>query len=107
MDENPTFQIVKINENTDFMSIVAEDRMGNDSVFYQQDLIAFNKQLEKIGDRYCNTTPDQDKYYKETAVVPICIANKRLFYTEDDKAYNILGFLCVDTLDKHMFMMKR
>lgn len=77
MDENPAFQIVKINENTDFMSIVAEDRTGNDSVFYQQDLIAFNKQLEKIGDRYRNTTLDWDKYYKATIVVPIRIANKR------------------------------
>lgn len=103
MDENPSSSVVKINENTDFMEIVAEDRTGNDSVFYHQDLIAYNKKLETIGERYRNTTKDWDKYYKAAIVAPIRIANKRLFYTNDNSAYNLLGFLCADTLDTHSF----
>lgn len=98
---------VKISENTDFMDIVSENRIGNDSAFYQTNLKAYDKMLRKIGQEYHNTTPRWDEYYIGTVVVPIRIANKRLFYTQEEDSYNTLGFLCVDSLSDRAFTVNQ
>lgn len=98
---------VPIRENTDFMSIVADDRNGNDSYFYQQNLKEYDKLLRKTGGGYKNTTEHWDEYYIGTIVVPIRIANSRLFYTVDDDSYCIWGFLCVDSLSKKAFPVEQ
>lgn len=97
---------VKISDNTDFMNIVSEKRRGNDSSFYQGDLKEYAKSLQRIGQKYKNSTDNWDDYYLGTIVVPIRIANKRLFYTSEEESYNILGFLCVDSLSTKAFTEK-
>lgn len=94
---------VKISDNTDFMNIVSEKRRGNDSSFYQGDLKEYAESLKKIGQKYQNSTDNWEDYYLGTIVVPIRIANKRLFYTSEEESYNILGFLCVDSLSTKAF----
>lgn len=97
---------VKISDNTDFMEIVADDRSNNNSVFYQRDLHKYDKELKRFGKRYKNSTENWDEFYIGTAVAPIRIANKRLFYVRDDTSYNILEFLCVDSLSDKVFKEK-
>lgn len=94
---------VKISDNTDFMSIVSENRRGNDSSFYQGNLKEYAESLKKIGQKYQNSTENWEDYYCGTIVVPVRIANKRLFYTVEEESYNILGFLCVDSLSDRAF----
>lgn len=94
---------VKISDNTDFMDIVSEKRRGNDSSFYQGNLKEFAESLKKIGQKYQNSTENWEDYYIGTIVVPIRIANKRLFYTSEEESYNILGFLCADSLSTKAF----
>lgn len=96
---------VKIKDNTDFMSIVAEDRSGNDSSFYQRNLKEFDKQMRAIGKVYKNTTERWEDFYIGTIVVPIRISNRLLFYTPEQDSYNILGFLCVDSMSEDAFPM--
>lgn len=98
---------VRISENTDFMDIVSKDRIGNDSAFYQPDLKEYDAQLRKINKSYQNTTLRWDEYYIGTIVVPIRIANSRLFYTNAEKSYNTLGFLCVDSMSNKAFPLKQ
>ena len=94
---------VKISDNTDFMDIVSDKRRGNDSSFYQGDLKEYAESLKKIGQKYQNSTDNWEDYYRGTIVVPIRIANKRLFYTSEEESYNILGFLCVDSISANAF----
>jgi len=91
---------VKLVDNTDFYDIVmGESRDG----FYQQNLQEYAKKLEEVGKSYRNTTPEYWKYYRGTVVAPIRIARKRLYYTESDENYDVIGFLCVDTLSTDVF----
>lgn len=85
------------------MDIVSEKRRGNDSSFYQGNLKEFAESLKKIGQKYQNSTENWEDYYIGTIVVPIRIANKRLFYTSEEESYNILGFLCADSLSTKAF----
>ena len=101
------FEGVKISENTDFMEIVSEDRIGNDSAFYQPNLKEYDMQLRPINKSYQNTTPRWEEYYIGTIVVPIRIANNKLFYTNAEKSYNTLGFLCVDSMSDKAFSIKQ
>lgn len=93
----------RIKENTDFYDILDENSQNTDSFFYQSDLQQYEKKLEDVGKEYRNTTRNYSKYYKSTIVVPIKIENNLIHYTEDDYGYNIIGFLCVDSLSTNAF----
>lgn len=94
----------KLKDNTDFLDIVDPKRKNNCSYFYQRDLIQYDKALRKIGEKYRNTTENWDKYYRGTIVAPIRIANKYLHYTQKNEYYDIVGFVCVDSLSTWAFL---
>lgn len=94
----------KLKDNTDFLDIVDPKRKNKNSYFYQRDLIQYDKELKKVGEKYRNTTEDWDKYYRGTIVAPIRIANKYLHYTQENEYYDIVGFVCVDSLSTWAFL---
>lgn len=98
-----------LSENTDFRTIVNGDQSCNNDVFYKRNLIKYDRQLNKADPNahYDNTTEHYEQYYIATIVAPIRIANKRLFYKKENTDYDLLGFLCVDTLDGNLFTEKR
>ena len=93
---------VLVSENTDFISIIQNSK-GNGSYFYQGNLVKFEKQLHKSGEKYLNTTENWRKYYIGTIVAPIRAANDILFYRTENEDYCVWGFLCVDSLSKSAF----
>ena len=109
LDEKNAEKPIKVSENTDFRTIVNVDQSYNNDVFYKQNLIKYDKQLSKAdpNSHYDNTTEHYEQYYIATIVAPIRVANKRLFYKSENTDYDLLGFLCVDTLDGHLFTENR
>ena len=109
LDEKNAGKPIKVSENTDFRTIVNGDQIYNNDVFYKQNLIKYDKQLSKAdpNSHYDNTTEHYEQYYIATIVAPIRVANKRLFYKSENADYDLLGFLCVDTLDGHLFTESR
>ena len=105
LDEKNAGKPIKVSENTDFRTIVNGDQSYNNDAFYKQNLIKYDKQLSKADPNahYDNTTEHYDQYYIATIVAPIRVANKRLFYKSENTDYDLLGFLCVDTLDRYLF----
>lgn len=97
---------VLIKENTDFLYIIDPPEFYNKQYFYEQDLKQFDQFLREIGLKYQNTTPNYDKYYRAALVVPIRIAHKRLYFTQQNEIwdYHIIGFLCIDTLSTNAFI---
>jgi len=84
----------KVDRNTDFAEILFEFK----DYFYSGNLPEYEKALNKVGKKYKNTTANWEKYYRATIVVPIRISNE-----ENDKEYQIMGFLCVDTMSTTAF----
>lgn len=104
--DNNNTKPIYVKDNTDFYSILSPNSTNRKSYFYQRNLVQYSEFLEKNGDRYNNSTPDWAKYYKATIVVPISIANKRLFFNSKTYCYNVLGFLCIDSLSTDAFLEK-
>lgn len=95
-----------VKENTDFYSILSPNSTNRKSYFYQRNLIQYAKDAEKNGDSYNNSTKNWERYYKSTIVVPISIANKRLFFNSRKDCYDVIGFLCIDSLSTDAFLEK-
>lgn len=93
---------ISIKKNTDFYDILNKDSPTN-SYFYQTDLLQYAKNLKKVGRTYLNTTENFDKYYRGTIVAPIRIKRDKLHYITENNGYDILGFLCVDSLSVNAF----
>lgn len=93
---------VLIKNNTDFYEML-DDNTNNSNVFYQSDLMQYDLDLKKVNKAYHNTTNNWSKYYKGTIVVPIRVARRRLHYLSLDEGYDIIGFLCVDSLATDAF----
>jgi len=94
-------KVILLKDNTDFREIVSN---GNDKdYFYQGDLEAYDKLLQKTGKHYDNTHKDWYNYYAGTIVVPIRIEFKLLYHQNKDDEYHILGFVCVDSKSKDAF----
>ncbi len=70
-------------------------------------MLQYAKDLEKAGKVYRNTTEHFEKYYRGTIVAPIRIKRSRLYYLNDSAGYDIIGFLCVDSLSVNAFRNKR
>lgn len=109
LDEKNINKPIKVSENTDFRTIINGDQNCNNDVFYKQNLIKYDKQLNKADPNahYDNTTEHYEQYYIATIVAPIRVANKRLFYKKENTDYDLLGFLCVDTLDGNLFTRRQ
>ena len=101
-DKNHLDDPASIKDNTDFREIAS----GEIDMFYQKNLLKYKKDLEKSGKTYDNTTPNWQKHYVATAVVPIRIAYANIT-TEKKSGYCILGFLCVDSLCTNVFLLSR
>lgn len=95
---------IYVKDNTDFYDILSPHSRSRKSYFYQRNLVEYSEYLKKKGDSYNNTTKNWDKYYRATIVVPISVANKRLYYKNDNACYNVLGFLCIDSLSTDAFL---
>lgn len=95
---------IYVKDNTDFYSILSPNSSNKKSYFYQRDLVQYAKDAEKNGDSYNNSTQNWQKYYRATIVVPISIANKRLFFTSKNHCYDVIGFLCIDSLSTDAFL---
>ena len=89
---------IKIKDNTDFDCI-----LNGQSYFYVSDLQRYDKKLRQSNNLYRNTTENYEKYYKGTIVAPIRIKKEHLHYTKEEKGYDIVGFLCVDSLSTSAF----
>lgn len=97
---------ISIKKNTDFYDILDEESTNTNSYFYQTDLLQYAKDLQKAGKEYRNTTEHYEKYYRGTIVAPIRILKKRLHYVNQNIGYDIIGFLCVDSLSINAFRNK-
>lgn len=100
---NNVAKSVKIIDNTDFYDILKGD---SGSGFYQRNLLDYSKKLEEAGKIYRNTTEQYWRYYKGTIVAPIRVAKERLHYVDSDDDFDVIGFLCIDTLSTNVFREK-
>lgn len=103
-NDNNIDRPILVRDNTDFYSILSPNDRNRKPYFYKQNLVQYAKKAEKEGEGYNNSTNNWEKYYKATIVVPISIANKRLFFNSKDKCYNVIGFLCIDSLSTDAFL---
>ena len=93
----------RIYENSDFYDILDPDDTSCNSCFYCSNLKEYAKYLKKSGKSYKNTTLNWDDYYRSTIVAPIRVANERLFFNNLTEGYNVVGFLCVDSMSTEAF----
>ena len=100
--ENNLTKPIYIKDNSDFYEIL--DPNNKQYFFYQQNLLEYAKECAKRGSEYKNSTPAWYLYYKGTIVVPISIANKRLAFSGKKHHYDVLGFLCIDSLSTEAFL---
>ena len=94
---------ISIKKNTDFYDILDATSANNNSYFYQTDLLQYAKDLRKIGRTYLNSTENFDEFYRGTIVAPIRVKKERLHYISESDGYDIIGFLCVDSLSVDAF----
>ena len=100
--DNNLTRSIYIKDNSDFYEILNPN--NKQFYFYQQNLIEYAKNCEKMGSEYKNSTHEWELYYKGTIVVPISIANKRVAFSGKEHCYNVLGFLCIDSLSTEAFL---
>lgn len=104
-DDNITSPIY-VKDNTDFYSILSPNSSNRKSYFYQRNLVKYAEDAERGGYIYNNSTNNWQNYYKSTIVVPISIANRRVFYSASNHCYDVIGFLCIDSLSTDAFLEK-
>ena len=100
--DNNLMEPIYIKDNSDFYEIL--DPHNKQYFFYQQNLIEYAKDCARRGSEYKNSTPAWYLYYKGTIVVPISIANRRLAFSGMNHHYDVLGFLCIDSLSTEAFL---
>lgn len=100
-NDNNNEKPVYVKDNTDFYSILSPNSPNKKSYFYQGNLV---KYAENKDNNYNNSTRNWQEYYKSTIVVPISIANKRLYTSNIKHCYNVIGFLCMDSLSTDAFL---
>lgn len=89
-------------DNTDFCEIFDTD--NNKNYFYQRNLEEYDKQLRKINKEYKNSNTHWRDDYIGTIVVPIQLKHSKLYNSSKEEYYNILGFVCVDSLSDSAFL---
>lgn len=97
----------KIKDNTDFYVVLHNE--NKDNCFYADDLRKIDKKLREAGNKYKNTNPNWEEYYIGTIVVPIRLKLNLLIGAQKrrDEDYDLLGFLCVDSLSADAFTKKQ
>ncbi len=98
---------VTIKDNTDFYGVVHNE--SKDNCFYADNLRKVDKRLRAVGNRYKNTNPNWEEYYIGAIVVPIRLKLNLLVGAQkrEDEDYDLLGFLCVDSLKSDAFTKKQ
>ena len=104
LDESAHIKSVLIADNTDFNQFftVRDPSLFETSIFYEADLLKYDRENRSNGG-YHNTTPNWQDYYIGTAVVPIRIKTKRIYAKCKSEEYTLIGFLCVDSIDSDVF----
>lgn len=93
----------KVKDNTDFYSILKNNSDNNLGYFYQENLVEYDKRMRGTPNEYRNTTLHYEDYYQSTIVVPIMTDKKHTHFFKESTGYDILGFLCVDSLATDIF----
>ena len=91
-------------DNTDFCDIFNIDDNNGKNYFYQRNLEEYDKQLRKIGREYKNSNKHWREDYIGTIVVPIQLEHAKLYSSAKEEHYNLLGFVCVDSLSDSAFL---
>lgn len=93
---------VPISENTDFLQIM-ENKFDLVAI---PDLKKYDRDLKKVGvtEGYMNSTNNWYDFYNTTIVAPIRIEEARL--GSSNAGYDLLGFLCADSLSTRAFPPK-
>lgn len=99
--------VIVLKENTDFFDIVDPYNDAPKNYFYQSNLEEYSKILEKNNKQYKNSNPNWRHYYIGTIVVPIRLMNSKLYTSDNEDSFDIIGFLCVDSLSKNAFTLKQ
>lgn len=99
---------ISISQNSDFLNIITGSREGNGSApfFYVSDLIKYSNLLERVSDgeyKYLNSTPNWQKYYVATMVVPI----GKVVDGPNRKHFKVWAFLCADSLSTKAFTKRQ
>lgn len=103
-NDNNNTKPIYVKDNTDFYSILSPNSSNKKSYFYQRNLVQYAKDAKEKGDSYNNSTMNWERFYKATIVFPISIANKRLFFNTQSHCYDVVGFLCIDSLSTDAFL---
>ncbi|MBI4855833.1 MAG: hypothetical protein HY818_03715 [Acetobacterium woodii] len=102
---------IKVSENTDFEEIFMINegyKTNRKHFFYKENLKLYEKELKKKNERYKNSNINWRKEYNTTIVLPIrCVKD----YGDDNlekefTEYDLIGFLCVDSLSTNAFSLK-
>ena len=94
----------KLKEDTAFVNIINSFENNSKSYFYKQDLEKYSKAMSEAGTEYKSCTNNWRQFYRGTIVVPIRIAHEHLSYTTENTCYDVIGFLCIDSLSKNAFL---
>lgn len=93
-----------VEKNSDFYEIIGEGRENLEPYFYQSNLKKYSKKLKKLKKKeYQNETNNWEDYYLGRIVVPIRMANNKLFFKDTNKGYDLIGFLTIDSKSKYAF----
>lgn len=98
---------IKISNNTDFFNIISQNNTSAKDYFYEEDLEEYSKKLKEVGNEYKNSNKEWLNYYKGTIVVPLKIANDKIFYSKKSDGFTLVGFLCIDSLEKGAFPLEK
>ena len=94
----------QISKNTDFKSIISEQRENQLDYFYESNLNNLHKKLKSpncVG--YENTTPNWNLFYKGRIIIPIYMEDHILFFKTEKTGRDIKGFLCADVKQANKF----
>lgn len=95
---------ISIDENTDFSEIVRSgENKRQRQYFYEKNLRKFDEQLRIMGKKYENTNQSWENDYITTIVCPIRLKRQSESIEEAVVYYDLIGFLCVDSLDENAF----
>ena len=98
---------IYIKDNTDFREIVDETINTGKPYFYVKNLKEYDDLLKKSNRKYQNTNDDYANFYLGTIVMPIRIETEKVYNISKSATYDIIGFLCVDSLATDAFLPKQ
>lgn len=97
-------QPIPIEENSDFSDIV--DKQNNNrqrQYFYEKNLREYDRRLREQGRKYKNSNESWESDYITTIVCPIRLKTRAGSLNSAMLKYDLIGFLCVDSLDENAF----